>query len=140
MLAQEHGFSAAQSKAEFFQTTDIVSLHLRLHEATTACVTRDDLAQMKSDALFVNISRAELVESGALYHEMLSSPSKRAAVDVFEVEPANLENEPLLSLPNVLCTPHIGYVEKSSYELYFKIAFENVVAFANGKAVNLIPQ
>jgi D-3-phosphoglycerate dehydrogenase len=138
MLAQEHGFSAAQSKAEFFQTADIISLHLRLHEATTACVTRDDLAQMKSDALFVNISRAELVESGALYHEMLSSPSKRAAVDVFEAEPANLDSVPLLTLPNVLCTPHIGYVEKSSYELYFKIAFENVVAFSNGKPQSLV--
>jgi D-3-phosphoglycerate dehydrogenase / 2-oxoglutarate reductase len=137
-LAQEHGFSAAQSKAEFFQTADIITLHLRLNDATKAIVTQADLALMKSDSLLVNTSRAELLESGALYSEMSSNPSKRAAVDVFETEPANTNNEPLLSLPNVLCTPHIGYVEKSSYELYFKIAFENVVAFANGKAENLI--
>lgn len=137
-LAQEHGFSAAQSKAEFFQTADIITLHLRLNDATKAIVTQADLALMKSDSLLVNTSRAELLESGALYSEMSSNPSKRAAVDVFETEPANTNNEPLLSLPNVLCTPHIGYVEKSSYELYFKITFENVVAFANGKAENLI--
>jgi D-3-phosphoglycerate dehydrogenase / 2-oxoglutarate reductase len=137
-LAQEHGFSASASKAEFFQTADIITLHLRLNDATKAIVTQADLALMKSDSLLVNTSRAELVESGALYSEMSSNPSKRAAIDVFETEPANANNEPLLSLPNVLCTPHIGYVEKSSYELYFKIAFENVVAFANGKAENLV--
>lgn len=137
-LAQEHGFSAAQSKAEFFQRADIVSLHLRLNDATKAIVTQADLALMKADSLLVNTSRAELIESGALYNEMLSNQSKRAAIDVFETEPANANNEPLLSLPNVLCTPHIGYVEKASYELYFNIAFENVVAFADGKAENLV--
>lgn len=137
-LAKEHGFSAAESKAEFFQRADIVSLHLRLNDATKAIVTQADLALMKADSLLVNTSRAELIESGALYSEMSSNPSKRAAIDVFETEPANANNEPLLSLPNVLCTPHIGYVEKASYELYFNIAFENVVAFANGKAQNLV--
>lgn len=137
-LAQEHGFSAAQSKAEFFQHADMVSLHLRLNDATKAIVTQVDLALMKADSLLVNTSRAELIESGALYAEMLANPNKRAAVDVFENEPATAENEPLLSLPNVLCTPHIGYVEKASYEIYFKIAFENVVAFADGKAENLV--
>ncbi|MEP0073548.1 MAG: D-2-hydroxyacid dehydrogenase family protein [Marinomonas sp.] len=137
-LAQEHGFSAASSKAEFFQTADVISLHLRLNDATKACVTEDDLEQMKEGALFVNTSRAELVESGALYRVMSSSPNKQAAVDVFETEPANTQNEPLLSLPNILCTPHIGYVEQGSYELYFNIAFENVVAFANGEPKNLV--
>lgn len=138
MLAQEHGFLAAPSKAEFFQTADIITLHLRLNDVTKAIVAQADLALMKSDSLLVNTSRAELVENGALYREMSSNPSKRAAVDVFETEPANTNNEPLLSLSNVLCTPHIGYVEKASYELYFKIAFENVLAFANGKAENLV--
>lgn len=137
-LAQEHGFLAAVSKEDFFKTADVITLHLRLNDATKAIVTQADLALMKSDSLLVNTSRAELIESGALYREMSSNPSKRAAVDVFETEPANTNNEPLLSLPNVLCTPHIGYVEKNSYELYFKIAFENVVAFANGKAENLV--
>jgi D-3-phosphoglycerate dehydrogenase / 2-oxoglutarate reductase len=137
-LVQEHGFLAAASKEDFFKTADVITLHLRLNDATKAIVTQADLALMKSDSLLVNTSRAELIESGALYREMSSNPSKRAAVDVFETEPANTNNEPLLSLPNVLCTPHIGYVEKNSYELYFKIAFENVVAFANGKAENLV--
>ncbi|WP_417560292.1 D-2-hydroxyacid dehydrogenase family protein [Marinomonas sp.] len=137
-LAQEHGFLAAASKEDFFKTADVITLHLRLNDATKAIVTQADLALMKSDSLLVNTSRAELIESGALYSEMSLNPSKRAAVDVFETEPANTNNEPLLSLPNVLCTPHIGYVEKHSYELYFKIAFENVVAFANGKAENLV--
>jgi len=137
-LAQEHGFLVASSKAEFFQSADVISLHLRLNDATKACVTEDDLEQMKEGALFVNTSRAELVESGALYRVMSANPSKQAAVDVFEIEPANTQNEPLLSLPNVLCTPHIGYVEKASYELYFNIAFENVVAFAKGEPQNLV--
>ncbi|NLQ17899.1 D-2-hydroxyacid dehydrogenase family protein [Marinomonas sp. M1K-6] len=137
-LAQEHGFLAAQSKAEFFQNADVITLHLRLNDATKAIVTQADLALMKSDSLLVNTSRAELIESAALYREMSSNPRKRAAVDVFETEPAHANNEPLLSLPNVLCTPHIGYVEKASYELYFKIAFENVVAFAEGRPQNLV--
>ena len=137
-LAQQHGLTAASSKAEFFQSADIVTLHLRLNDATKAIVTQKDLALMKSDSLLVNTSRAELIEGDALYREMLSNPSKRAAVDVFETEPATADNQLLLSLPNVLCTPHIGYVEKASYELYFKIAFENIVAFADGKPQNLV--
>ncbi|GGN30660.1 MULTISPECIES: D-2-hydroxyacid dehydrogenase family protein [Marinomonas] len=137
-LAQQHGLTAASSKAEFFQSADIVTLHLRLNDATKAIVTQKDLALMKPDSLLVNTSRAELIESDALYREMLSNPSKRAAVDVFETEPANADNQPLLSLPNVLCTPHIGYVEKASYELYFEKAFENVVAFADGKPQNIV--
>lgn len=86
----------------------------------------------------MNISRAELVEQGALLAELTCEPSKFAALDVFENEPATPENEPLIALPNVLATPHLGYVEQGSYELYFKIAFENVIAFANGNPQNLI--
>ncbi|MFM2483726.1 D-2-hydroxyacid dehydrogenase family protein [Celerinatantimonas yamalensis] len=138
VLAEEHGFIAATSQREFFASSDIVSLHLRLNETTRGCVTAADLSVMKSDSLFVNTSRAELVESLALYNEMLSHPTKRAALDVFAVEPATDQNEPLLSLPNVLCSPHLGYVTKSSYELYFKVAFENVVAFAQGQPQNLV--
>lgn len=136
-LAEAHGFMAAGSKHEFFADTDIVSLHLRLNEVTKGCVTQADLSLMKPDSLFVNTSRAELVEANALYIEMHANPTKRAALDVFSIEPATTANEPLLSLANVLCSPHLGYVEKGSYELYFKIAFENVVAFAQGKPQNL---
>ncbi|BFM51403.1 D-2-hydroxyacid dehydrogenase family protein [Marinomonas sp. THO17] len=132
------GFLVAESKSHFFQAADIVSLHLRLNEATKRCVTKADLALMKADSLFVNISRAELVESAALFDELSRVPSKRAAVDVYENEPANAQNEPLLGLPNVLCSPHLGYVEHNSYELYFKAAFENAVAFAKGKPQQLV--
>lgn len=128
-LAVEHGFSASSSKQDFFTQSDIVSLHLRLNDATRACVTADDLARMKSDSLLVNTSRAELIEKSALFRELVRVPTKRAALDVFDVEPANQENEPLLSLPNVIATPHLGYVEQNSYELYFRIAFENIVSY-----------
>lgn len=128
-LALEHGFEAAASKPEFFSSSDILSLHLRLNEVTRACVTSADLSLMKPDSLFVNISRSELVEGSALYNELRSVPTKRAAIDVFDKEPASLDSEPLLTLPNVTATPHLGYVEQNSYELYFKKAFENILAF-----------
>ena len=128
-LAKSHGFEASESKRAFFQQVDVLSLHLRLNEATRGCVTAEDLTSMKSDSLFVNTSRSELVETDALFNELKSNPSKRAAVDVFDCEPATKSTEPLLSLPNVTATPHLGYVEQGSYELYFKIAFENLVAY-----------
>lgn len=126
-LAVENGFSAAQTKQQFFSQCDVVSLHLRLNDATRACVTAQDLASMKADSLLVNISRAELIEPMALYRELSSVPTKKAALDVFDIEPATKHNEPLLSLPNVTAAPHLGYVEQNSYELYFSIAFENIL-------------
>ena len=102
-----------------------------MNDLTRACVTARDLSLMKPDSLFVNTSRSELVENSALYNELISVPTKRAAVDVFDTEPASIENEPLLSLSRVTATPHLGYVEQSSYELYFKIAFENILTFLN---------
>lgn len=131
--ASEDGFVAAESKAAFFSQADVLSLHLRLNEVTKGCVTADDLRQMKPDSLFVNTSRAELVESNALYQELSACPSKRAAVDVFVHEPASTQNEPLLSLPNVVATPHLGYVERNSYELYFRTAFENLLTYIAGR-------
>lgn len=126
------GFQAAESRAAFFKESDVISLHLRLNEATQHIVSKEDLKLMKSDSLFVNTSRAELLEPEALLNEMRAVPSKRAAVDVYVTEPAGLANEPLLSLPNVLSTPHLGYVEQNSYELYFSIAFENIIKFEQG--------
>ncbi|MDF4976322.1 D-2-hydroxyacid dehydrogenase family protein [Vibrio parahaemolyticus] len=128
-LALEHGFEAATSKEAFFISSDIVSLHLRLNDVTRACVKATDLSLMKPDSLFVNISRSELVEPSALYNELVSVPTKQAALDVFDVEPALLDSEPLLSLQNVTATPHLGYVERNSYELYFQVAFENILAY-----------
>lgn len=137
-LAQSHGFQAATSKTDFFQMADIVSLHLRLNEVTRACVTLTDLELMKTDSLLVNTSRAELIEPDALYQTLTRHPTKRAAIDVFEQEPATQENTPLLTLANVVATPHIGYVEQNSYELYFNAAFDNVIAFAQGQPTNLV--
>ncbi len=136
--AELDGYTSASSKETFFSQADILSLHLRLNEATCGCVNRADLALMKADSLLVNISRAELIEPGALYAELCNHPGKRAAIDVFDIEPATPQNEPLLRLPNVLATPHLGYVEQNSYELYFRVAFENVLAFAEGRPANLV--
>lgn len=131
------GFQAAGSKSDFFQAADVLSLHLRLNEATRYCVESADLALMKTDALLVNTSRAELIEEGALVKALQAGRPGFAAVDVYENEPQGEEMNALLDLDNVLCTPHLGYVEQNGYELYFRIAFENVNAFFRGEAVNI---
>jgi D-3-phosphoglycerate dehydrogenase len=135
--ALEDGFLAAASKEAFFAEADVLSLHLRMNEATRGCVTAADLARMKPDALFVNTSRAELVEEGALETALQAGRPGYAALDVFETEPLPVQS-PLLRMTNVLATPHLGYVEQDSYELYFRAAFQNVVDFANGRAVNIL--
>ncbi|WP_429134358.1 D-2-hydroxyacid dehydrogenase family protein [Aeromonas hydrophila] len=138
LQAEQDGHASAPDKEAFFRDADILSLHLRLHEATRGCVTRTDLARMKADSLLVNVSRAELVEPGALYAELAANPTRRAALDVFDAEPATAQSEPLLRLPNVLATPHLGYVERNSYQLYFQAAFDNLIAFAEGRPTNLV--
>jgi D-3-phosphoglycerate dehydrogenase len=135
--AVKNGFAAAQSKEDFFSNADIISLHLRLVPNTINSVTAADLSLMKPDALFVNTSRAELVEEGALMHALKAGRPGFAALDVYEQEPVFDKDYPLLAMANVTCTPHLGYVEKSGYELYFSKAFENVVAFAKGAPVNI---
>jgi D-3-phosphoglycerate dehydrogenase len=135
--AQQDGHKVAASKAELFTDSDVLSLQLRLNDDTRSCVTASDLALMKKDALIVNTSRAELIEQDALYNALVAGAPGFAAVDVFTQEPASASSEPLLSLPNVLATPHLGYVEKKGYELYFQIAFENVVKFAQGAPENI---
>jgi D-3-phosphoglycerate dehydrogenase len=131
------GFQAAPSREAFFEQADVLSLHLRLNEATRGIVTADDLARMKLDALFVNTSRAELVEENALEEALQRGRPGHAALDVFTSEPLPADSA-LLKIPTVLVTPHLGYVEKDSYELYFRIAFENVVNFAEGKPTNIL--
>ncbi len=110
--------------------SDILSLHVRLNDSTKGIVSFADLAHMKTDALLVNISRAELIEPTALEKSLQTGRPGFAAIDVFESEPVNASDNPLLQMPNVLCTPHIGYVEKNSYELYFRAAFENIVNYS----------
>ncbi|HPQ94221.1 MAG TPA: D-2-hydroxyacid dehydrogenase family protein [Thiolinea sp.] len=131
------GYAAAASRADFFAQSDVLSLHLRLNDTTRACVTREDLLRMKADALLVNTARAELIEPGALHHALQAGHPGMAALDVYAHEPATPANDTLLQLPNVLGLPHLGYVEKNSYELYFQAAFESVNAFASGQAHNI---
>ena len=135
--ASDDGVTAAASCEEFFETCDVVSLHLRLHDSTRGIVKLDALSRMKPTALLVNTSRAELIEEGALVSALNRGRPGMAAVDVFESEPI-LQGHPLLRLENAVCTPHIGYVEQDSYELYFRAAFENVVNFINGTPTNIL--
>lgn len=131
------GLIAAPSKEAFFEECDVLSMHLRLNDATRGVVTVNDLTRMKPTALFVNTSRAELVEPEALLCSLNRGRPGLAAIDVFESEPI-LQGHALLRLENCICTPHIGYVEQDSYELYFRAAFENLVNFVNGQASNIL--
>jgi D-3-phosphoglycerate dehydrogenase len=131
------GLQAAASREELFAESDVLSLHLRLAEETTGIVTLEDLGRMKPTALLVNTSRAELIEPDALVAGLNRGRPGMAAVDVFESEPI-LAGHPLLRLENAVCTPHIGYVEQSSYEMYFGAAFDNVVNFINGTPTNIV--
>ncbi len=131
------GCSAAISREAFFAEADVLSLHLRLTDATRAIVQLDDLARMKPTSLFVNTSRAELVQDNALVSALNKGRPGMAAVDVFESEPI-LQGHPLLRLENAVCTPHIGYVEQDSYELYFSAAFDNVISFINKEPKNIL--
>ena len=135
--AAADGYEALRDKRSLFEESDVLSLHLRLNDVTQGCVTLDDLRAMKSDALFVNTSRAELVEPGALHAALSSGRPGSAAIDVFEKEPITDANHPLLLMDNVVCTPHLGYVEQAGYELYFEKAFQNIVAFAAGSPQNI---
>lgn len=119
------GFGAAADRAEFFASADILSLHLRLSDQTRHLIGPDDLARMKPDALLINTSRAELIAPGALEVALRDGRPGAAAIDVFETEPLP-PTAPLLQLPNLLATPHIGYVEQNSYEMYFRPLFEAI--------------
>lgn len=131
------GDAAAASREQFFEQADVLTLHLRLNEATRGLVTAADLALMKHDALFVNTSRAELVAADALETALRQGRPGSAALDVFNSEPLR-PDAALLRMPNVLATPHLGYVEKDSYELYFRAAFQNLVDFSNGACAALL--
>lgn len=131
------GHAAATSCESFFESCDVLSLHLRLSERTRGVVRLDALSRMKPTALLVNTSRAELLEENALVAALNRGRPGMAAVDVFESEPI-LQGHPLLRLENAVCTPHIGYVEQDSYELYFGAAFANVVHFMRNEPCHLV--
>lgn len=138
--AQEDGFAVADSKETFFSTSDIVCLQLRLNEETRHIITVQDLALMKPTSLLVNASRAELIEFGALEAALIKGRPAYAAVDTYESEPVLGADHPLLHLPNCLCTPHIGFVERDNYEAYFGIAFDNINTYAAGSPQNGVNQ
>ena len=129
--AKQAGFDPAVSREAFFSSCDVLSLHVRLSPDTRGLVTAQDLENMKPDSVFVNTSRAELAAPGALAAALVSGRPGFAAVDVYEDEPVVGASNPLLGLANAICTPHLGYVEKDGYELYFGAAFENLAAFAD---------
>ncbi len=135
--AEADGYLAAPSRDAFFAQADVLSLHLRLADGTRGIVTAEDLARMKPDALFVNTSRAELVAEGALEAALRKGYPGQAAIDVYTSEPL-APDAPILKMPTVLATPHLGYVEQDSYEMYFRAAFENLVNFANGAPTGIL--
>ncbi len=134
--ARDLGYRVAASQAEFFAQADILSLHVRLSKETRGMVGPDDLARMKPTALLVNTGRAELIKPGALLAALRQGRPGFAAVDVYEEEPVALDH-PFLQMPNVLCTPHSAWAEWDNFELYFREAYEQIVAFENGRPLRL---
>ena len=136
--ALRDGYSAAVSKQAFFEQCDVVSLHMRLVEATRGIVTAADLARMKPTALIVNTSRAPLIEAGALEDALRAGRPGMAAVDVYEEEPVLDPRYPLLTMENVVSTPHIGYVTRDEYEIQFADIFDQITAYCAGRPINVV--
>jgi D-3-phosphoglycerate dehydrogenase len=136
--AAADGVAVADSKERFFETCDVVSLHMRLVEATRGIVTAGDLARMKPTALLVNTSRAGLIEPGALVAALRAGRPGMAAVDVYQHEPVYDTADPLLNMDNVVCTPHIGYVTRDEWEVQFSDVFDQINSFAAGSPVNVV--
>jgi D-3-phosphoglycerate dehydrogenase len=136
--ARQEGWETAPSKEAFFETCDIISLHMRLVDATRHIVTAADLARMKPGALLVNTSRAPLIAPGALVAALRAGRPGMAAVDVYEEEPMRDTAHPLLNMPNVVCTPHLGYVTHEEYETQFTDIFDQIVSYCAGKPINVV--
>ena len=136
--ARADGYEAATGRAEFFEQCDVLSLHMRLVDATRGIVTAGDLARMKPTALLVNTSRAPLIEPNALVNALRAGRPGMAALDVYEKEPLRDIADPLLTMDNVVCTPHIGYVTRDEYELQFSDIFEQITAYAAGAPINVV--
>lgn len=136
--ARGAGFAVAATRAEFFSVSDVISLHIPLNAETRGIVTSADLAQMKPSALLVNTSRAPLIEAGALVAALKQGRPGRAAIDVFEDEPVLDGSHPLLAMANVVCTPHLGYVETAALENFYSGAIDSILAFAAGQPVNVL--
>ena len=136
--ARADGYAVAASKEAFFEACDVISLHMRLVDATRGIVKESDLKRMKPTALLVNTSRAPLIEPGALVRALQAGRPGMAAVDVYEKEPLTDVDDPLLKMPNAVCTPHIGYVSRDEYEIQFSDIFDQIVAYAAGQPANVV--
>jgi len=136
--ARADGYETAPGKETFFEQSDVLSLHMRLVDATRGIVTPADLARMKPTALLVNTSRAGLIEPNALVNGLRAGRPGMAAVDVYEKEPLRDVHDPLLTMDNVVCTPHIGYVSRDEYELQFADIFDQIVAYAAGTPIHVV--
>ena len=136
--AEADGYAIASTKSTLYEQSDVVSLHMRLVEETRGIVTAADLARMRPSALLVNTSRAQLIESGALVRALREGRPGLAAVDVYEQEPLRDPNDPLLTIDNVVCTPHIGYVTRDEFEIQFSDVFDQIVAYGQGRPINVV--
>jgi D-3-phosphoglycerate dehydrogenase len=136
--ARADGYAAAAGKRAFFESCDVLSLHMRLVKETRGIVAASDLACMKPTAVLVNTSRAPLIEPGALVAALRAGRPGMAAVDVYEEEPVRDPADPLLAMDNVVCTPHIGYVTRDEYEIQFSDVFDQIVAYGAGKPINVV--
>jgi D-3-phosphoglycerate dehydrogenase / 2-oxoglutarate reductase len=136
--ARSDGYAVASSKEAFFGECDVISLHMRLVDATRGIVTKEDLTRMKPTALIVNTSRAPLIAPGALVEALKAGRPGMASVDVYEHEPVLDPQYPMLTMDNVVCTPHIGYVTREEYEVQFSDIFDQIVAYASGHPINVV--
>ena len=136
--AQGDGYDVAASQRAFYEQCDVASLHMRLVNETRGIVTATDLSRMKPTALLVNTSRAQLIEPDALVRALRAGRPGMAAVDVFEQEPLSDPSHPLLTMDTVISTPHIGYVTRDEYEIQFSDVFDQIVAYAAGKPINVV--
>ena len=135
--ARAAGHEVAPSRDAFFAESDVISIHLPLNDGTRGIVTLEDLGRMKKSALIVNTSRAPIIAKDALVTALKAGRPGRAAVDVYEDEPVTGGNHPLIAMDNVVCTPHLGYVEERTYESYYGTAVEQILAYAAGQPINV---
>ena len=136
--ARADGFEVAASREAFFESADVVSLHIPLNKDTRGIVKHSDLARMKPTALIVNTSRGPIIEEGALVRALKEGRPGFGAVDVYDDEPVLNGNHPLLKMDNVVCTPHLGYVDRDTYEKYYGAAVDSILAYAEGKPINVL--
>lgn len=134
--AAEH-VRLAGSKEELLESSDFVSIHLVLSERTRGLLGAAELRRMRPSAYLINTSRAPIVDQAALAEALRGGWIAGAGVDVFEVEPLPAD-DPLRSLPNLLATPHLGYVSQKNYRTYYREAVEDIQAFLAGAPVRTL--